>query len=266
MAIRKKITAGAVTFVTVMSERRKKIQKRRPKTNPTRDDVMKVNRKNAYRDLSIKLNHNFREGDLHVTLTYRDEPSKEQAKKDLSRFKRKLNGCKWIVVTEYENKRIHHHMVISGKDLHEIQKLWSHGLIKCTVLDSSGDYRDLAAYLIKETDKSFRTQGAVSRRRYNCSRSIENPNVYVEEVGRLDPYDEPVVLKGTYLDEDSVFRGENPFTGERYMTYTLIALDPQKKRRLKGRKETYSRDSQYEKWLNDYDELLEGYQLELTYL
>ena len=257
MVIREKITAGAVTFVRVMQNRKAlRKQKRKKKENPSSESVIRNNRKNAIRDLSIKLNHNFSHGDYHVMLTYGGaEPTREFAKKSLDKFKRKLKGKKWICVTEYEHKRIHHHIVVSGVTIEEINKLWTHGYTKISVLDRSGDYRKLAEYLVKETDQTFRTPGAFSKRRYNCSRAIKNPPVYTEEVKRLELEMDPVVLKGTQLDENSVYRGENPFTGEIYLEYVLVAIDPQKKRRLKGKKKEYVRDSQYERWLREHDQM-----------
>ena len=250
MVVREKIIAGAVTFVKVYNRYAPVRGKRAARTEPTRESVLKINKKNAERDLSIKLNYNFLPGDIHATLTYAgSEPSREYAKKCLDNFKRKLKGLKWICVTEYENKRIHHHIVVSGIAAEEVQKIWKHGRIKVSILDGSGDYRKLAEYLIKETDKTFRLPTAVSRRRYNCSRSIKNPPVYREEVKKLSIEDDPVVFKGYYIDKDSIYRGQNLFNERPYLEYVLIAIDPERSRRVKGKKYKYHREPQYEKWL-----------------
>ena len=96
-------------------------EKRKKRHTPTADAVAAVNRKNSERELMIKLHHNFGSGDIHAVLTYADEaPTTEEAKKELRNFLGRLRRyfkkidqvLKWIVVTEYENKRPHHHLII----------------------------------------------------------------------------------------------------------------------------------------------------------
>jgi len=237
MNVVKDITvAGQTIFVKVSDKRKKKApgEKRGEREKATPEEIEKINQKNAERILAILINYNFQPGDYHIVLTYSgEEPSKAQAKKDLEKFKRQLmelyraNGLnlRWITATEYENTRIHHHIVMTGGiDIIEIAKVWGHGFIRPAFLDDSGDYRKLASYLIKETSKSFREADAVSRRRYNCSRSIVRPMTNEDDKVSAAQLIEPKPIEGYYIDQDSVYRGRNPITGKQYIEYVLISM------------------------------------------
>ena len=110
-------------------------QKRKPKANPTPEAVKKVNFRNAVKILTAKLNHNFKPGDYHLTLTYKDAAAPEEAKKQLSNFLRNMhNYCKrndiefkWVAVTEYKHTRFHHHIIMSKVDLEIVDKYWKSG-------------------------------------------------------------------------------------------------------------------------------------------
>lgn len=216
---------------------------------------MKINRKNAERELTMKLHHNFREGDIHAVLTYSgEEPTKEQAKKELQNFIRRLRRefrkndqiLKWIGVTEYENHRIHHHVIMSKMDTARLQELWTAGRVRPVHLDNTGDYRQLASYLIKETDKTFRSPGAFSKQRYSCSRTVVSP-VRKVEVVKASEAEEPKPIKGYRVLEDSVYRGENPVTGHQYMEYMLLSNTPEPRLRVwrRGKAERY-REKKYD--------------------
>ena len=233
------IVAGSTIFVKIGQTRESMApgEKRSSKQAATPEMIERVNQKNAERILAIILNYNFRPGDLHLVLTYAGtEPTKEQARKDLEKFKRDLPKAhrktgsllKWVSVTEYTHKRIHHHVVCTGGlTIWELSMLWGKGIVRETPLDDTGDYRRLAAYLIKETSKSFRDSDAVSQRRYNCSRSIQKPEVRKDDKASCaDILLDPKPIKGYYIDQDSIFRGKNPITGCSYLEYVMISLDP----------------------------------------
>lgn len=230
-------------------------EKRAKKQNPTRDEVMRINRKNSERELMLKLHHNFSAGDIHAVLTYSgEEPKKELAKKELQNFLRRLrrefkkNGriLKWICVTEYENHRIHHHVVLSKMDTARLQELWTAGRVRPVHLDNTGDYRQLASYLIKETDKTFRDPEAFSKQRYSCSRTVVSPIRKVEVV-KAKEAEEPKPVKGYHVLKDSIYQGVNPITGIRYMEYMLLSntTEPRLKVWRRGKRERY-REKKYD--------------------
>ena len=236
--IRKEVVVAGSIISCRIYGRTEKIpgEKRQKKNKPTAESIAKINRRNSERELMLKIHHNFGPGDLHVVLTYGgEEPTKEQAKKEVNNFlkrlrryfKRKDMTLKWIMVTEYQNKRIHHHLILSRMDTYDLDQLWTAGKARPTHLDGSGDYRKLAAYLIKETDKTFREPDAFTKQRYSCSRTVVSPPKKVDD--RISPAQlerDPEPIDGYYIDPDSIYRGTNPVTGIPYLEYIMISLTP----------------------------------------
>ena len=219
---------------------------RRPKEKPSKEAVMKVNQKNAERALTMKLNHNFKPGDLHITLTYAKAPTPAEAKKEKERFFRRLKYIckkqgiefKRIDATEFKNARIHHHVVISYIDPQIIKDAWKdNGHVLFSVLDETGNYSKLAAYLIKETSKTFRNSDSPNKRRYYCSGNIVTPEIKREEVSGRELYADPKPLKGYYIDMDTLHRYEHAITKAECVEYIMVSLDeePRLKRWKKGK-------------------------------
>ena len=238
--------------------------KRKKKKEPTAASVENVNRRNAERNLIVKLHANFHEGDLHVVLTYAKEPTQEEAKKELKNFIRRLrrrfkkNGeeLKWISATEFKNKRIHHHLIMNYMDPGEVDKMWKAGHTRPTFFDNSGDYRRLASYLIKETDKTFREPGAFSKQRFSCSQNLITPDAKVEKISGAALFKEPKPFKGYIIDRDSVYKGVNPVTNIPFLEYTMISItpEPRLKRWNKG-KRIKSKEKYYDALLHRIEEI-----------
>lgn len=214
--------------------------KRKEKRMITKESVKRNNFRLAVRNLTILINANFYENSSHFTLTYKtDVPSKEEAANKLKNFLRKLrrkfksigDELKYIVVTEYENKRIHHHIVINTTDTELINATWNCGFVHSTQLDSSGNYKKLAEYLIKETEKSFRNDDSVSKQRYSPSRNLYRPITKREYVSDKELFEDPKPLEGYYIPKDEIRRFEHPVTELPHLEYIMIAED--KPRRYK---------------------------------
>lgn len=233
-------------------------QKRKPKTNPTSEAVMKVNFRNAVKILTAKLNHNFKHGDYHIVLTYKDIPGMEEARKNLENFIRnirnyaKRNGIeiKWVAVTEYKHKRIHHHVVMSGVNQEVISRYWKCGYVKAVILDDTGNYYRLAEYLLKETEKTFREDNSIQKKRYSCSRNVIMPEVKREKVSGREIRQELKPLAGYTIDEDTVRRYEHAILGVDCLEYIMVsnADEPRLKRWKKGKRarasENYKTDEE----------------------
>lgn len=243
------ITAGRTLMRRYTASTRihtQKGEKRNPKTNPTPEAVQKINLKNAVWKLCVLLNTYFSGGDYHLTLTYAHEPSKEEAKKDLDKWIRnirdhhKKQGKRfyWVAVTEYRNKRIHHHVVCSSTDIDVIEKYWTKGWVNVKVMDPTGNYIKLAEYLIKETDKTFREDDSVNKTRYRRSRNMELPKAQREEVSDKEMEDGPKEVKGYYVDQDTVHKYDHAILGVECMQYIMISKEPvpRLKRWYRGRK------------------------------
>lgn len=211
--------------------------KRAPKLNITSEQVRKNNDRYAVKELMRKLNANFGAGDLHIVLTYAEAPDKHQAKKDRDAFIRRLRKemtkkgicLKYIAVTEFKHTRIHHHLVINRFDVEIVQRIWNKGFVKFSVLDDTGNYIELAEYLIKETTKTFREEDSIYKRRYSCSGNLIKPVVKREEVDPSELWEDPVPLKGYYIPKDYERRYEHPVTGLEHLEYIMVAIDEPRK-------------------------------------
>ncbi|MHC1694634.1 MAG: hypothetical protein AB9835_05015 [Eubacteriales bacterium] len=168
--------------------------------NLTSAQQQEVNLRQARKKLSRLINTNFTKKDMFITLTYRDEPDSDEAKKDLPRFVRrlrlqrrnmKLPDLKWIAVTEGghdeeyikthkhlhdHDPRLHHHVIISGGvSLEALQEMWEHGTIIASMLSSEREYTGLAHYITKEPKEKH-------KKRWSQSRNLEKPKVVVKEI------------------------------------------------------------------------------------
>lgn len=207
--------------------------KRGARINTTPEKVQQNNDRLAVKELARKLNANFGHGDLHLVLTYAAAPNRQQAKKDRAAFIKTLRKemrnqgkeLKYIAVTEYEHTRIHHHIVVNQFDIETICKLWQKGFVKFAVLDNTGNYTDLAEYLIKETSKTFRLDDSIYKRRYSASTNLIKPVVKREEVNPSELFDDPKPIDGYWIPEEYLRRFEHPVTGLEHLEYLMVAID-----------------------------------------
>ena len=200
----------------------------------TPPDVMKVNDRNAADELRRVLNANFHPGDAHLVLTHEGEPPEQmEARAAREQFIRRCRALyrqaglefKYVAVTEYLHTRIHHHIIVPKADLQKIIALWD-GIVRVSILDKSGQYGALAAYLIKETSKTMRDPDSVNKRRWTGSRNLIHPQPKVETVKANAWRAEPAARKGYILDRDSIQNGVSAVTGMPMQFYRLIAIPP----------------------------------------
>lgn len=231
--------AGATKEILKSYTKRIGVKVRGRKEKPTLEEIEKINQMNAERTLRLKINANFGKDDPFIALTYRKEerPTPGQAKKNIERLLRKLRreykkigaDLKYINVTEYKNKAIHHHLLINHIAGHDVAKLvrelWEFGRPHFTYLDGTGQYKDLAAYLIKETSKTYKENDGGHKQRYSCSRNLILPVPKTEIIQKAKKWLEiPKPIKGYYIDKDTVYNGIDPFTGKKYQRYTMVRL------------------------------------------
>lgn len=204
---------------------------------PTPEEMEKINERNAIKKLRRKIYANFEPGDLFLTYTYRREsrPTVREARRELKKFLSRLRTAyrkrgqelRYIVVTEYMNKAIHHHLVVNdlpdGTGGKVASGLWQCGGTNCKYLYEEGQYELLASYLIKETGKNFRKPGNPAKCRYSCSRNLVDPKKETEKMKRDDWPEDPKIPKGYSLDKQSLFNGVNKL-GYRYQYYRMIKL------------------------------------------
>lgn len=207
------------------------------------EEIQKANMKQAAKRLARLINANFRPGDVHVTLTYRKEnrPDPQEAQKNLEDFRKAMRKkyrkagkeLRWIAVTEYKSKAIHHHMIINNINdgvfttMDYIRELWKgRGSPKFVQLYDDAEYTQLADYLIKETEKTFRDPDSPVKQRYSCSRNLAQPKVTRKDKKiKGDWEQEPKPREGYYIVKDSLYNGVDKL-GYPYQSYIMVKLDP----------------------------------------
>lgn len=209
---------------------------------PTPEEQERINEQQCIRKLRRKIHANFDKDDLFETLTYgRDRrPDPKGAAHELRLLLNRLRGIwkragtdlRYIVVTEYKSKSIHHHLIVNdlpdGTGAKKIAQSWSrNGHANTKYLYEDGQYEQLAAYLIKETSKTFRDPDNPSKLRYSCSRNLITPVAKTRILKRDDWPEEPRVPKGYYLEKNSLVNGVNKM-GYKYQYYRLIKIGWQK--------------------------------------
>lgn len=209
---------------------------RGPKLQRTPELMRRMNERNARKKLRRLLNLNFGKTSTHTVLTYNlanRTTDAEKARQDLAKFWREIKKrcrragtvLKYVAVAEHGKRSIHFHCVIDcGLPLEVIQECWPHGVIHSTPL-YSGDYAQLAEYLLKESSRTFNDpQLAVHRKRWTASRNLEQP-VPVVEIVKADSWrEQPKAPRGFYVLTDSVKSGVSEFTGWPYQYYRCRAI------------------------------------------
>lgn len=217
----------------VFSGRYGKRTKPEERQQPTPEDVRRVNERNAVKKLRRLIATNFQPGDYHIVLTYRKEsrPDPKEAAKNLKRFldrmrrwyRKQESDLKYIAVTEYKKKAIHHHLILNLEEgcLREIRKQWEGGIYP-SMLYEEGQYEDLAAYLVKETKETFREENGAGKMRYTPSRNLKKPVKRTKIIKAEKWRETPTPPKGWWIPKESVANGESKRTGHRYQYYRLV--------------------------------------------
>lgn len=208
----------------------------------TPSDVEKVNLRNAVKKLMRLIKMNFTSDDWSLTLTYSKDkrPDVLEARKVLRNFKAAMKRAyqkegvpfKWIEVTEYKHKAIHHHMIVNdcnGQAVKLIKKLWNYGHVHYSPIWEDGEVEGLAEYYIKETKKSSKEEDGFRRTKYSRSRNLIIPVPEVTVIQAKEWRKEPKPIKGYYLDKSSLYEGISEVTGYRYQYYTMIKVERQRK-------------------------------------
>ena len=218
---------------------------RAPRNQKTCAAQLFYNNKCSWQELELLIAQNFGKGDTVVTLTYDDlhlPANKTAAKKLIRKFLRKLREVRkrrdetllYIYTTEgfhgreqneffgwdsaLEDKRVHHHLVLNGREVEELRSLWEYGEIRVEPVDIHY-YRELAKYLTKEAREEGRAKPG--ERTWCCSRNLDR-NIEVEYI------DIPIEGVTLTAPEGAIdytqFHEKNPYgfadcIGARYLLY-----------------------------------------------
>ena len=201
--------------------------------NPTSEEQKDINLKQAEKKLRQRLNANYGDGDFHVVWDYKKEErpnTREEMREDADKalrelrkeFKKQGKELKYIHIMEIGQKGAkHHHLVINYIDTKILQKCWVKGRVKVFPLDDTGQYAELASYLIKQTSKNKELQS----KRWNSSKNLIIPEPQKTVISKSEYFRTiPKAEKGYYVEKNSVQNGISKFSGYEYLRYTLIKL------------------------------------------
>lgn len=229
------------TFYSCVMQKGKLVKAKREKVgNKTPEAVKKYNQIVREREITRIANANFRKGDWYITLKYAKEerPTVEGARKHKSQFLRVLRELfyregkkiKYIFTTEIgERGGIHHHMLLCYADILKVQDLWK------KVTKGSGnlhfeltygmDLSNLAKYFVGERCSSMTKGENTKEKRYSCSQGLKRPTPSKPKwIEATSWREEPVAIKGYYIDKNSLYEGVNPVTGRGYQFYRMVKL------------------------------------------
>ena len=223
------------------------------RSRPTSAAQQFYNNKCSWQELELVLAQNFGRGDMVVALTYDDEHlpgSKAEAKRNIKKFFRKLResrrkrdeDLRYIYVTEgfhgidedaqfgrdsaLEGKRLHHHLVINGRDADELRSLWEFGEVRRPEPVDIHYYRECAKYLTKEAREEGRAKPG--ERTWCCSRNLDRDF-------KVEYYDIPMDGVTLIAPEGAIdytqFHEKNPYgysdcIGARYLLYPKETPQP----------------------------------------
>lgn len=210
---------------------------RAERTKPTSERAYKHNLREAEKHLRLMMNANFCDDDYSLTLTYDQEHHPEDIKvvrKDATDFVKKLRWTakqfdielKYVYCIGAGPHRRHIHILINRMpDMAIVTGCWTKGHVNFTKLYTKGQYRELAAYYIKnseETRQQEKEQGLKPMRRFNCSHNLEKPKITKTVVGAKEFRKEPRIPKNRVLEKYTLYNGVSEITGFPFQVYTLL--------------------------------------------
>lgn len=211
--------------------------------NPTPEDVEKVNQINAVRAVRWRINENFGEGDFHLVVTFEGEfnPDPFEAKKLFeSYFIRRARtlyrkeGLEFRYIFAMERgrrgqRKVHYHVVCNYIDPRKLSAIWPYGRLKFFPLDDTGQYADLAEYIIKRTSHTYNSGESPYKKRFSPSRNLRIPEPENEVVSRKHWLKEPKAIWGYYIEKDKTVNGISKVTGYPYQFYSMVKIQTQRK-------------------------------------
>jgi hypothetical protein len=182
----KTINSGKMLEIEIFPFWNTREQLREAKRRATREAQRCLNDKNARKKFVRKVNTNFGEDDIALTLTYAGDflPDQKQARRDIQnyircvrRYRRKMGlpELKYIYVIEFAGdggkpKRVHHHVIMSGMDRDEAERMWGKGWANARRLQpNENGFEAIARYITKE-----RNGGS---KRWCASKNLAEPKI-----------------------------------------------------------------------------------------
>lgn len=238
--LRSRIKAGDIIDTHNYHTARYKSEKRPREKNksPTPASQKKTNENNSLKTLIYLIRENFKTDDLYLTLTY-DKNTKTftpaNLKENVKKFLRNVRGLykkhkgvlKYILMTEFEKCRPHHHILINniGLSTKLIKKIWGNGFVTVKLFGGEiDDCERLANYFVKESNNTFNTKEKVHGLRWVPSKNLKHPEPVKKVVPASSWREDPKPIKGYYIA--FVKRGwtESNYYSYPYMSYRMIKM------------------------------------------
>lgn len=200
-------------------------------------------RKNNYRIREERLrwlmNQNFEDGkDALVTFSFKKGTKQPEGYEEMREIVQKLTRkirkewkndgleARYIYCMEIGPRGSRHiHMILNDVSLMRLIRVWGHEVIDIKPLNTNGQYRAIAAYFVKYSDKTAKTTGVKLGRCYNSSHNLKKPEIKREVVFKKVPKEPPEPPKGFYLEKDSVRKGITLYNGLPFIEYCFHSLN-----------------------------------------
>lgn len=221
---------------------------RKKKFKPTSAAQANLNQRNREKHILRLMRENFTENDIEITLTYSDNPTKEEALKRHAKYIRRVRAearkrgkeIKALYTHEQQkNGKIHHHTTMTGVlSRDEFESLWEYGRANARRLQFGRDgLEGLAKYKAKEAARSdrgiYRTLG-MTRNMKKPEKITRDGHITQKEMinsvnGNWCAADFERRYKGyTYLGHKIVY---NDFNGNFYVYVDMIRTERFKRRK-----------------------------------
>lgn len=222
-------------------------EKRKPKARTTPEQIKRQNQKNKENRVRRLIKANFTERDLWITLLYPKGTRKplEEVKDDLKKFHGRMRRAyvkqgepyKYIYRVEVGKRGgIHIHLLINrinDVDL-LVRRCWKMGNVNFTNLYDADGFKNLAEYITKPPPEELKDdEEAQAAATYNTSRNLIRP---VPERHYRSTWtmkrileDGPKPREGYVIDQDSIIKGVNEFTGYTYYRYTEKKIEQRRR-------------------------------------
>ena len=153
----------------------------------TGEAQLMVNRRNAVRRIERMVQCNFTHEAIFVTCTYRQDPDRDMADKQLDLYLQRLRRAakkqgrelKYVAVTEQASTgRIHHHMLLEGVSRETAEGKWKQGFCNAKQYQhNKTQFVGLVRYMLKNR----RTQDEAVCRRIRTSQGMLMPRETVSD-------------------------------------------------------------------------------------
>lgn len=254
----KEVTIAGEEIIVRTCQKDRETRRRAKKNRPSKESVIKSNKRQLTRRIHAIIEENFKVGDLYITFTYKPEErpeERESAKSDVEKFIRKLraayraDGQELKAIWAIEDERLFHtHMVLNkpGKEGEKALNTWSikgnfwrdeihireHANEKGEIHQ---DFYYLARYLVKEKTKHYDKVSDFQEKAYSRTRNLREPEVRKYPLKHEEL--QIAIPEGYRLIDGSIEEYTDPLNGDIYRTYRLRCINGRPyKRWTRGKK------------------------------